>query len=177
MKRVKVFNETNHIHAVRLLQDNGTYGHKKLAGKKNGRKSFAPLTEEQFLDLYMNSRDFSSGFLSFDEKDLTDDIKINLGLPMTEEESKDFIPEFKTYSDEDILKLVKAKGKKGNEEFEDFAEEINNLEIVESAELKNRIFVVSKSVIEDLSKKRADAIEALTGNNFVANEILENETK
>lgn len=159
--RIKVFNATNHVHNVRMLMPNGAYTHRKLAKKD----AFALLTEDQFLDLYMTTRDFKGNFLTFNQDDLSDDIKMTLGMPVDKEEEKTFEPEFKIYKDEDILGLIKGKVKP----FKDFIKEVQDMDIKNSDELKRRIFDIAVE-IESLTRTKSEAIEDLTGKSFKLND-------
>lgn len=170
--RIKVFNETNHVHNVRMLMPNGNYSYRKLVGKRDGKKAFAVLTEDQFLDLWMTTRDFKGGFLSYDEKAISDEIKMSLGLPLDEEEAKTYEPEFVIYKDEDIEKLIKGHIGK----FTKFVNEVSEMTPKQGDELKRRIFKIAES-IEDLNRTKAEAIEDLTGKSFKVNSENDKENK
>lgn len=170
--RIKVTNETNHGHTVKLLLDNGGFSERRLGGMNGNVKSFVFLNEDQFLYLYSNSRDFRGGFLSYDKESLPDFIKEALGMPLTQEEKEGYSEEFKFYSDDNILKLI--RGKVGD--FNSFVKEISELPVRESDEIKRRIFVIAEK-IDNLNMKKAQKIEDLTGKTFRISEQLKEEKK
>lgn len=176
MSRIKVTNETNHTHAVRLIMPNGNYMHKVLKNRPNKPKLSTPVTEDQFIDLYTTTRDFRDGFLSFNEADLSDDLKMSLGMPVTEEEKKEVEPEFKVYKDEEIAKLFKSKAKNADEKIDAFLEDIKSRDENTSGELKRRLFNVAKD-IKNLSRERAEMIEDVTGISFKVDAQNEKENK
>lgn len=169
MKRIKVKNETNHGHSVRMLLDNGNYTYRRLAKKGN----FVALTEDQFIDLFTTSRDFKSGYLSFEMDDLSDEVRQAIGLPLRDEEvDASAEEEFKIYTDEEILSIIKSKGNK----FKNFCAEIEKLNAKQGDELRRRIFNVAET-IEGLSRTKSEAIEDLTGKSFRHFDKLKKETE
>lgn len=158
--RIKVFNETNHVHNVRMLMPNGNYTHRKLAKKG----AFAVLTEDQFLDLWMTTRDFKGGFLSYEEGALTDDIKMALGLPVDEEEKEVFEPEFVIYKDEDLKAIIEGN----TNALKKFIKDNSEADPKNVDELKRRMFVIAEK-LEDISRAKSEAIEAFTGKSFKTN--------
>lgn len=167
-KRIKVVNETNHGHAVRMLMRDGNYKHRRLARKG----AFVLLSEEQFIDLYTTTRDFRGGFLSFDDKQLSEEIKMALGLPIDEEEKEEFEPEFKVYTDAELKELVEGN----TNTLKKFIKENSDKEAKEVDELKRRLFLIAEKN-DEMSRAKAEAIEDFTGKSFKVNAQNDEENK
>lgn len=162
--RIRISNCSGHEHSVRLLLPNGGYSYKGL--KPN---QFTVVNEEQFLDLYNSTRDFTSGFLTFDKKTLSDDLVSWLGVETVEDIDFGAV----SYSDAEIKEILKGQIGK----FNGFIKEVKDLSPEASASFNRRLFTIAESMTEEITQSKARAIEDITGMKFEINEEFKNTAK
>jgi len=163
--RIRIYNITNHLHSVAVLNPNGGITARALQSGK-----FMYINEEQFLHLYNSTRDITGGYIGFDKKDIDDEVLGYLGLTRDEVES-----DLKLYTEEEVEAFF--KGKVG--QLDKFLAEVEAMKDDDNtSELKNRVFNIAMEHQENLAYKRIEKIEEITGKNFkVNNEVNEEENK
>lgn len=162
--RIKIINCSGHEHSVRLLLPNGGYSYKGL--KPN---QFTVVNEEQFLDLYNSTRDFTAGFLTFDKKTLSEDLVSWLGVETADDIDFGAV----SYSDAEIKDILKGQIGK----FNSFIKEIKELSPEASMSFSRRLFMIAESMTDEITQAKARAIEEATGMKFEINEEFKNTAK
>jgi hypothetical protein len=158
---IKITNTSGHKHGVRLLTPMGGYGSRELAPNQ-----FMGVTEEQFLDIYNSTRDFSCGYLSFDKSTLTPNLVNWLGFATVEEIDFGII----SYTDTEIKDILKGSIGK----FNSFLKEVRQLDPNKSATFKKRLFGLADSMPNELTQNKASEIEEVTGISFALNTDFKN---
>lgn len=177
--KIKLTNISGHVHSLRLMRAGGGYSRRVL---RVG--AFTNVTEDQFIDLYTSTKDFKRGYISFDLNQLSDDTRGSLGLVTKEEleamlESEDISQEEKAsieeemhpilmFTDEEIGAKLKGKGTA----FPNFVKAVEELSEEDSFNYKKRIAKVAGKMTDELSGKKVQGIEKLTGINLALNEEI-----
>lgn len=162
--RIKITNCSGHNHSVRLLLPNGGYSYKSL--KPN---QFAIVNEEQFLDIYNSTRDFSGGFLTFDKNALSQEVVSWLGI----EDIEDLDFGIVGYTDAEIKDILKGQIGK----FKGFIKEVKELPADKSVSFSKRLFEIASSMSEEITQSKARDIEDATKMKFDLNEEFKNTSK